>query len=423
MRSTDGGLTWTWWSIPQDKQPDNGGVLRFDPKGIAGIDQNRAVIVGDSGKVTLVDATNATTPTWTFRTLGLGYVMNSVAARDADHMVAVGEGGLIMRTSTGMSGWSAAPVGAAPTLILSGASGITSPASNVVVRAAGTATSHNLGVAAVQLLIKRADGKSWNGGAWAALPEWVPVPVDALGNFDYQVTVDDAPNPTPIKVSVRAVDGVGLSSGMQSFTSDKGAPTTNASGIPASWTNSNVTVTLTAGDPDGAGDVADTFYRLGSDPTVRTYAPAVGISVSTQGATTIAFWSVDKLGNAESEKTATVFIDKTVPTSAASGTTFNSWISPAADPKVLLSTVGSDGYSAVTSSYRLNSGATTPYSPISGIAITSEGTTTIEFWSQDAAGNVETPDAKHEGSRGTRRSRSPRRVAPSSIRGSPRPRT
>src|SRR5262249_10043382 len=88
---------------------------------------------------------------------------------------------------------------------------------------------------------------------------------------------------------------------------DRTAPTTEAD-APAGWNNHDVTVNLTAHDP--LSGVAATYYILdnGSQQSGNS------LTISTQGVHTVKFWSVDKAGNTENEKSVPVQIDLTPPT-------------------------------------------------------------------------------------------------------------
>src|SRR5262249_54674570 len=88
---------------------------------------------------------------------------------------------------------------------------------------------------------------------------------------------------------------------------DRTAPTTRAD-APAGWNNQDVTVNLTA--HDALSSVDATYYILDNGSQQSGNA----LTISTQGIHTLKFWSVDKAGNAESEKSVQVQIDLTPPT-------------------------------------------------------------------------------------------------------------
>jgi hypothetical protein len=116
---------------------------------------------------------------------------------------------------------------------------------------------------------------------------------------------------TSLTSSQTVKNGAGLSTTATSSPAvniDRTAPTTGISGTSNAWTNSAVTVTLSASDV--LSKVASTSY------TVDGGAAQTGTSVtlSTEGDHTLTFFSTDKAGNAESAQTAHVKIDKTAPT-------------------------------------------------------------------------------------------------------------
>jgi hypothetical protein len=106
---------------------------------------------------------------------------------------------------------------------------------------------------------------------------------------------------------------------------DISAPTTTAAAISGgnpytagAWTNQDVTVTLSATDPDGAADVSKITYSATGAQTIAS-TEAAGASatlpaITAEGITTVSFSAADQHGNGESPaQTFTVRIDKTAP--------------------------------------------------------------------------------------------------------------
>jgi hypothetical protein len=91
---------------------------------------------------------------------------------------------------------------------------------------------------------------------------------------------------------------------------DATAPTTSAVASPAGWTKGRVSVTLSAADGSGSG-VATTYYKVGAGGQTTTYAGPVAFT--SQGVTTVYFWSTDTAGNVGQAQTVQVMIDKTRP--------------------------------------------------------------------------------------------------------------
>src|SRR6266851_730759 len=107
---------------------------------------------------------------------------------------------------------------------------------------------------------------------------------------------------------------------------DTSPPTTSISLSPApnaaGWNNTNVTVNLSATDPDGVADVATINY---SATGAQTIAPTVvagssaSFVVNTEGVTTVTYFAKDKAGNTEAAHTQVIRIDKTLPTVTYTG--------------------------------------------------------------------------------------------------------
>src|SRR6185312_7238541 len=103
--------------------------------------------------------------------------------------------------------------------------------------------------------------------------------------------------------------GVGSVSGIKI---DRTAPATIASSAPAGWSNTDVTINLSASD--NLSGVATTSYQVDGGAT------QTGSSVvfNTDGKHTLTFWSVDNAGNVEDKTAAgnsiTIQVDKTAPT-------------------------------------------------------------------------------------------------------------
>jgi len=178
--------------------------------------------------------------------------------------------------------------------------------------------------------------------------------------------------------AVKTIDGI---------TIDRTAPTTSAdvTTTPASgWHASAVQVTLTASD--SLSGIASTFYTVDGG-TAQRYDGA--FSFATEGQHSIAFWSVDRAGNAEvAGAPLTLKIDTTAPTtsvvnpiSPASG-----WFITRGIPVAFEATDANSGIAATY--YTIDGGKPQVY----GEPFTAElstGTHTIGYWSVDLAGNAE----------------------------------
>ncbi len=153
----------------------------------------------------------------------------------------------------------------------------------------------------------------WNGSALtttfvSASQVTASVPASYIANAG-TATVN-AVNPAP---------GGGTSNSLTFTVTSGGPPITTASlsGIVGSngYYRSAVQVTLSVTDPNGAGYVAATYYKVdGAD--YQTYSGA--FTVSGDGTHTVTFYSVDINGQSETPHSVTFSIDTTPPTTTAS---------------------------------------------------------------------------------------------------------
>lgn len=179
------------------------------------------------------------------------------------------------------------------------------------------------------------------------------------------------------------------------------AVTSGTAGSNGWYTSTSATVTLTAQDDAGGSGVATTYYKVDNvncSPS-NTGACSTGTSatISTEGTHTVYFFSVDVAGNKESQKTFTVKLDHTAPTtshSVASGMLgSNGWYT--SNVMVTLSPSDGSGASGVaTTYYKLDDAACAPANTAAcstgtSVAVNSDGQHTVYFFSTDSAGNVE----------------------------------
>ena len=161
-------------------------------------------------------------------------------------------------------------------------------------------------------------------------------------------------------------------------------PTTTIGLVPSaaltSWVNTNVTFTLTATDGP-TGQVANSFYALGAGSSTTYTAP---VTLTSEGTTTVHYWSVDTTGNVETSHSVDVRIDKTPPQ-----TTSNALPTYAGVASITLS--ASDALSGVASTqFKLDDEATQTSNANPTVVTTNEpGSHTLAFFSVDNAGNAE----------------------------------
>lgn len=188
-------------------------------------------------------------------------------------------------------------------------------------------------------------------------------------------------------VNYWSVDTAGNAEAQKSVTVrvDNTAPTTqlSTSGTVGTngWYRSSVQASLAASDSQVGVNV--TMYRVDGGPTMVYSGP---FTVSGDGQHQVLYWSNDKLSNTETQQTATIKIDSTIPTAQ------NSFSGPAGGNgyfkgPVQFTITASDNLSGVANRYyRIDGGATQTYG--STFTISSDGNHAVDYWSIDGAGNV-----------------------------------
>lgn len=142
----------------------------------------------------------------------------------------------------------------------------------------------------------------------------------ALGEtYTYQVDWDAiARNEKGVQVSIdHKGDGTNVDTFFVSANLNDTLPpvsTASASGINGlnGWYTSDVGVTLTASDGDGAG-VKSTYFSLDNGSTWQLYDNYSDIHFTDEGTHTVQYYSIDFLGYQEAVQTLTIKIDKTAP--------------------------------------------------------------------------------------------------------------
>jgi chitodextrinase len=205
-------------------------------------------------------------------------------------------------------------------------------------------------------------------------------PVTACGEL---LTISDEGNSV---VNCWAIDNAGnVLATSETVGIDYHAPETTMSPLPSpGWVNHDVEFSLPASD--SLSGVDTTYYRINGEAT-RTYDTTV--TVSDEGTTVVSYWSVDNAGNVESERTSTITIDMNAPVTEIVPPAPIGWVSH----DVTLTLEATDSLSGVkTTYYSLNDGDVRSYTSGEILTIPDEGVTTISYWSEDNAGNMELPN-------------------------------
>ncbi len=167
---------------------------------------------------------------------------------------------------------------------------------------------------------------------------------------------------------------------------DLTAPSTSAglsgpSGT-SEWYPGAVQVSLTASD--AMSGIANIFYSVDGG-AAQTYAGP--FTISTDGSHTVNYWSMDVAGNTEAQQSTVVKIDVSAPSTAASviGAPSNGWYQ---NPAQVSLTASDNASGVVNSYYTVDGGATQTYA--TPFSVSGGGSHTVNYWSVDAVGNVET---------------------------------
>ena len=209
-------------------------------------------------------------------------------------------------------------------------------------------------------------------GAWIAFGE--PAPLSGVPNARVGLYANDS-NATVATRDEAAFDFFHLAAGLPDTT----APTTTSTLAPPApdgqngWYRQNVVLTL------ATEQGATTQYKIGNGAFQAYSGP---VTLSQEGTTTVTYRSTDAEGNVEADKTVTVKIDKTVPTSTATpnGGTFTGPVQvtlAGADP------AGGSGLAKLE--YRRDGGDWTVYT--NPVTISGNGPHTLDHRATDAAGN------------------------------------
>jgi FG-GAP repeat len=216
-----------------------------------------------------------------------------------------------------------------------------------------------------------------SAGAWTQGAE--PTAADGAAGDELGAAVGLSGATAVVGAPERTAGGVDRAGTVYVFL-DETPPVTIVSGVPAGWSKTPVTVTLTS--TDDLSGVTSTEYRLQGAPAWTTYSAP--FQVTAQGSFTYECRSTDKAGNVETPKSFTVRIDTSAPTTTVSGIPAGWSRTP-----VRVTLTGSDSLSGRASTeYRLQGAAawTTYAAPF---AVSVQGASVWEFRSTDAVGNVE----------------------------------
>lgn len=143
-----------------------------------------------------------------------------------------------------------------------------------------------------------------------------------------------------------------------------------------SWTNQNVTFTITDG-ADSESGTEKSQYKINSGAWIDYNAQ---VTLSTEGVTDVYARTLDNVGNASASVQGTARIDKTPPSDPSITLSESTWTK---NP-VTFTIGGSSDVNVITYEYKLNDGT---YTDGSSGMVSQEGATTVTVRAKDAVGN------------------------------------
>lgn len=298
------------------------------------INTNTVVIAANRQRVKATDPYSAqlarTTDGGVTWTLSGAYDANlyAVKASSSGNLVAVGTNEHIIRSTDGGVNWSFPYGEAAPFVTRTQPTANFSYASGPVT-ISGTAhdttgLTPGVGVRMVEVLIRKADGQSWNGVAWTSTETWLPATTsDGWKTWSRVWAADPTLLAAPSQVSVRAraTDGIGLVSALSpavtSSVPQPPQPELRATAISIengeSFTNTpNVAVSI---DATGATTM---WWRVDggipTSPTTKTDTAQVDLGAG-EGTRTVTFSFDDaNPGTTHPDAADDIVLDMTSPT-------------------------------------------------------------------------------------------------------------
>ena len=198
-----------------------------------------ASAVGNSASISAADAVSATTlmvagnrpildgssqmarsmdggATWTLGPV-FGSALYGVQALTSTHWVAVGQNETIVHTRDAGATWSQPAGEKTPVVTLAQPAPDFTPSGSPVIISGtahdGVGDSPGVGVERVEVRIKRADGRSWNGVSWVSSDAWIRTSTaNGWKDWTYSWTPDPVflAAPSQVSLTARATDGIGL---------------------------------------------------------------------------------------------------------------------------------------------------------------------------------------------------------------------
>jgi len=209
-RTDNGGSTWTGASVVPSPMPPTWGTPRPDRgfNALAAVDANTIVAVGDLGWIAKTANGGVS---WTALQMPNQKRLTGVAIITPTTWIAVGDDETIYKTTNAGVSWAGVSTAINPPTVSQTTPAANFPLSTSPVLVSGSSADAGVGVANVDVRIRRADGKYFNGSTWVTGETWLPA-----SSSDGWKTWSRTWTPTQETVSVgqawikaRAIDGMG----------------------------------------------------------------------------------------------------------------------------------------------------------------------------------------------------------------------
>jgi hypothetical protein len=178
----------------------------FKANAIDAFDADHLVVVGDGGQVYYSSNASSSTPTWTARpTTGATNALRGVQMLGAESWIVVGDNETIVRYTNGGATQEGSYGLAAPSVAINTpTTGFALSPGTLTV--SGTSGDAGIGVLGVDVMVRRNDGRYWNGVAWGAEAKWN----QASGTTDaWNYYLDPGIlAPQSVTITARATDGM-----------------------------------------------------------------------------------------------------------------------------------------------------------------------------------------------------------------------
>ncbi len=235
LRTSDGGATWNALYLPVLT-----GAREVNVRAADALDANRILVAGDMKKTVTGPLTGVLAytgdggATWTYREFPDLPSLRIAEMLTDTHWFVAGGNEVLLHTTDGGVTWTGQRAPVDPGLTLSSPSRGFGLSTTMPVPLSGTATDTGVGVAAVEVRIRRADGKYWNGVTWSDTQTWLTAnSTDGWLTWTYPWTPDAATVASRMAVSITVIATDGCGNRSVSRTVSSAGKTAAVVGVPS----------------------------------------------------------------------------------------------------------------------------------------------------------------------------------------------